>query len=163
MAAGHFWRMAHPSLSDGEREMPIDPIEPLEWSLWCDSLERLARHHARGGPFESCLRLAYHLAILAPPPFTQIVRVQLDEEQFEKLLEEGEYDRAVTGLVGPVLSFEVVPQPQSDEATARVWLPEFGEGRGTAPEAAAALFAAWLDFLAQLRPDQTRKSFRRFE
>lgn len=163
MTAGLFQAMAHPSTQDGEGEMPIDPIEPLEWKLWCDSLERLAQHHARGAPLKPCLRLAYHLAMLAPPPFSQIIRVPLDEQQFEELIDEEDYDAAVRGLLGPVVSFEVAHGPPADEAIARVWLPEFREGRGRAPAAAPALFAAWLDFLALLRPDQTRKSFRRLE
>ncbi len=59
--------------------MPDDPIESLEWNLWSDSLQGLLRQHAAGLSLESCLRLAYHLAVLAPSPFSQIVDAGCDE------------------------------------------------------------------------------------
>jgi hypothetical protein len=146
--------MFHPSYSDGGDTMPGDPIESLEWNLWCDSLEGLLRQYARGLPLEPYLRLAYHLAALAPSPFSQIVRFRCDERLFEKLLAEAQYDAAVTCLIGQAVSFEVARQPRSNEVFARVWLAEFPEGRGKGPSAAAALLTAWLRFLVSLRPPQ---------
>jgi len=135
--------------------MPDDPIESLEWNLWSDSLQGLLRQHAAGLSLESCLRLAYHLAVLAPSPFSQIVDAGCDEKLFEGLLAEGEYDAAVICLMGQAVSFEVARQPRSHQVVARAWLAEFPEGRGTAASSAPALLTAWLELLASFRPPRT--------
>jgi hypothetical protein len=152
ITAGLLPPMSHPPSSDGEGTMPGDPIESLEWNLWCDSLQGLLRQYARGAPLESYLRLAYHLAVLAPSPASQLVRVRCDEQLFETLLVEAEYEAAVMCLLGPAVSFELTHRPQSNDVVARVWLAEFPEGRGTARSTAPALLTAWLEFLASLRP-----------
>ncbi len=155
MRAGLLLPMPDPSSTDGGGDRPGDPIEPLEWTLWRDSLARLSRQHDRGAPLETSLRLASYLAILAPSPFAQIVRARCDEQLFEKLLDEAEYDAAVMCLMGRIVSFEVARRPRSSEVAARVWLVECPEeGRAMAHSAASALFAAWLDLLASLGPVQ---------
>jgi hypothetical protein len=155
IAAGLFRPMAHPSNWDGGGAMPGDPIEPLEWNLWCDSLRGLLRQHSAGLPLEACLRLAYHLAALAPSPFSQVVRTRCDEQLFERLLAEAEYDAAVICLMGEAVSFEVAREPRSHRVVARAWLAEFPEARGTAASSASALLAAWLELLASFEPSRT--------
>lgn len=134
----------------------------LDALSWFESLARLSAWTAAEAPIENALRLSYHLAALAPPPFGSIVACTLDETAFDKLLERQAFEAAAAALIGSALSYEIVSRAESP-ATVRVWLN--GGGGGETAEALAssdtlptALVRAWAVFLLNQATGRSHKS-----
>ena len=134
-------------------------LQPLEPSLWFESLGRLLR--AARGPrsqIENRLRQSYYLTNLAPPPFSALAKCEVDEAAFEALLKHAAFESAAICLVGKILSFEIARTMPGPEVSARVWVEDIcGEARLASDCVASALVQAWVELLLQLRlrtPDQ---------
>lgn len=122
----------------------------LDAVSWFESLARLSAWSASGAPIENVLRLSYHLAALAPPPFGTIAACTLDEAAFDAMLERQAFEAAAVSLIGTALSYEVVANAGTDQATVRVWLDNDGEVLMTSDTLALALARAWLAFMLNL-------------
>ena len=104
----------------------------LDALTWFESLARLSAWTAMGAPLANSLRIAHHLARLAPPPYSTIVRCGPDEQAFEALIERSAFEAA---------------------ATARVWLDgDAKEAEATEESPALALLQAWTRFMLALAP-----------
>ena len=120
-------------------------IAPLCAELWFDRLEKLAAGSL--GSLERSLRHACHLLQLSPEPLRPYTNWQIDEAEFESLLEDGDLDAAALLLVAaPIaLSFS-----ENDSAlrTALIkceFLGQFVVGRGDTK--AEAVLDAWTSCL----------------
>ena len=130
----------------------MNDIEPLELTVWFVAVRKLARRSKRpcGNELESLLRHSYHLLQLAPRQFRNMIRSELPEAAFEKLLEEAEFETAARALVGPpaILSLSRL---NADLFEARVCLAAELESPVThAAEPVAALLRAWTQCLVAL-------------
>lgn len=128
-------------------------LQPLDPSLWFESLGRLGR--AARGPksrIENRLRQSYYLTNLAPAPFSALARCEMEESQFEALLKHAAFESAAISLVGRILSFEIVRTVPGPEVSARVWVEDIcGEARVDSDCVASALIQAWVELLLKLR------------
>lgn len=133
-------------MAEGELE-PLDPV------LWFESLARLRQAvRRRESRIGNRLRQAYYLARLAPPPFSALVKCEMEEAAFEALLEEAALESAAVSLVGPILSFEITRAWPDHGVSARVWVEDLGgEGRSVSGCVASALIRAWIELLLQFR------------
>lgn len=122
----------------------------LDTLSWFESLARLSAWTASEAPIENVLRLSYHLAALAPPPFGTIAASALDEAAFDELLKQQAFEAAAIALIGTALSYEIVSRAGSDQPTVRVWLDGDGEAFMTSDTIAAALVRAWIAFMLNL-------------
>lgn len=122
----------------------------LDAVSWFESLARLSAWTASEAPIENVLRLSYHLATLAPPPFGAIVACTLDETALDELLERQAFEAAAVALIGSALSYEIVSRTGTDQSTVRVWLDGDGEVLVTSDTIAAALVRAWIAFMLNL-------------
>lgn len=122
----------------------------LDAVSWFESLGRLSAWTASEAPIENVLRLSYHLAALAPPPFGAIAACTIDETAFDELLERQAFEAAAVALIGSALSYEIVSRGATDQPTVRVWLDGDGEALMTSDTIAAALVRAWIAFMLNL-------------
>ena len=128
-----------------------DTIEPLLPSLWFERIEKIAAGHL--GRTENALRHAGHLLQLTPLCFRDVVRLGIDEESFEALLEAGDFDTAARYLVGQPTALSV----EGDrEAAFRATISCSILGRainGSGGTAAEAIVDAWTTCLLGLRSE----------
>lgn len=123
----------------------------LDATTWFEGLARLSSLIALGVPLENILRLANHLARLAPPPFAALGIGVDDEALFERMLERAWFEAAAVAVIGPGLSGEILARTatepaghmQSAGATA-------GQARAEAPP--LRLIRTWLAYLLTLAP-----------
>jgi hypothetical protein len=128
-----------------------DDIEPLEAALWFRRIEMIARGELPG--VENALRHAAHLLQLAPRPFRHLVRLSLDEDAFEALLERGEYYAAARHLVAQPAAL-VIEQDGGLRVRAAISCVILNRVlHGTGDTAAAAVLAAWTTCLLALRDE----------
>ena len=128
-----------------------DDIEPLEAALWFRRLEMIARGELPS--VENALRHAAHLLQLTPRPFRHLVRLSLEEDAFEALLERGEYDTAARNLVAQPAAL-VVDQHSDGAVRATISCAILHRVlHGTGDTAAAAILAAWTSCLLALRDE----------
>ena len=135
---------------------PSADIEPLAPELWLAALKQLSERQAAGGAnVGSLLRHAFHLLQLTPLPLRGIVRCQLDEEGFEKLLECGAFDAAAIALVGPPAGFSLrcAIGTRTRVFEAAVHLPGqlHPSADARSDSAASALVGAWSNCLLAIR------------
>ena len=150
--ADPIWCIPAPDRS-GANPMQRREQDYLDALTWFESLARLSAWTAMGAPLANSLRIAHHLARLAPPPYSTIVRCGPDEQAFEALIERAAFEAAATALVGTALSCEVLARSASGMATARVWLDgDAKEAEATEESPALALLQAWTRFMLALAP-----------
>lgn len=135
---------------------PSADIEPLAPELWFAALKHLSERQAAGGAnVESLLRHAFHLLQLAPLPLRGVVRCELNEEKFERLLECDAFDAAAVALVGPPAGFSLrcAIGTRKRVFEAAVHLPgQLHPSADTRSEnAASALVGAWASSLLAIR------------
>lgn len=128
-----------------------DDIEPLQAALWFRRIEMIARGELPS--VENALRHAAHLLQLTPRPFRRLVRLAIDEEAFEALLERGEYDTAARHLVSRPTAL-VVEQDGAGRVRATIGCVILKRVlRGSGDTAAAAVLDAWTTCLLALRSE----------
>ena len=87
-------------MNDGVKDSKMAKLSPLAPDLWFDRLGRLNdRLSTESIEIDQALRHAFHLSLLAPGPFADIIENSYDEESFEHLLVIERYDEAVELLV----------------------------------------------------------------
>jgi hypothetical protein len=125
-----------------------DDIEPLEAALWFRRIEIIAEGELPS--VENALRHAAHLLQLTPRPFRRLVRLSLEEDAFETLLERGEYDTAARSLVAQPAAL-VVDQDGDGAVRATISCAILDRVlHGTGDTAASAILAAWTTYLLAL-------------
>lgn len=136
---------------------PSVEIEPLEPELWFAALEQLSRRQAKAerGTVETLLRHAFHLTQLAPGPLRIVVRCELDEDSFERLLDTEAFDSAAVALVGPPAGFAlhcaVGNRHKVYQATVRLPGQRKPPVTARSEDAACALLGAWTNSLLALK------------
>jgi hypothetical protein len=128
-----------------------DDISPLAPALWFRRIEMIAGGELRS--VEHSLRHAAHLLQLTPTPLRQHVRLSLDEDGFEALLEAGEFDTAARYLVAQptALSIDQEPSGPIRAVISCAVLNRAIHGRGET--VAAAVLNAWTSCLLSLRAE----------
>jgi hypothetical protein len=128
-----------------------DDLEPLAPALWFRRVEMIARGELR--TVERALRHAAHLLQLTPMPFRDVVRMALDEESFEALLECGELDTAARHLIAQPTALTVKQDPDGlvEAVISCVILKRAIHGSGDT--VAAAILNAWTTCLLALRDE----------
>lgn len=128
-----------------------DDIEPLPSALWFRRIEMIANGELDS--VENSLRHAAHLLQLTPRPFRDVVRLSLDEEAFEALLEAGNLDTAARHLVAQPTALSV---DQDGNGPVRAVISCVILGRaihGTGETVATAVLDAWTTCLLALRTE----------
>ena len=122
--------------------MMSEPIEPLVPSLWFERIEMVAGGHL--GTVENTLRHAAHLLQLTPTPFREVVRLGIDEEGFEALLDAGDFDTAARHLVGQPTALSIDADQGKSKFKATINCSILGRAiRGSGETVAIAVLDAW--------------------
>ncbi len=126
-------------------------IKPLAPALWFRRIEMIARGEL--GTIERALRHAAHLIQLTPKPFREVVRLSLEEETFEALLEAGELDAAAKHLIAQPAALKVRQDSSGlvEAVISCVILKRAIHGSGDT--VAAAVMDAWTTCLLALRDE----------
>ena len=128
-----------------------DDIEPLAPALWFGRIEMIARGELSS--VENSLRHAAHLLQLTPRPFRHLVRLSLDEDVFEALLEAGELDTAARHLVAQPTALTVDEDPDGPIHAVISCAIVKRAIHGTGNTVAAAVLNAWTTCLLALRTE----------
>ena len=126
-----------------------DEIEPLAPALWFRRIETIARGELSS--VEASLRHAAHLLQLTPAPFRDVVRPSLNEDDFEALLEAGQFDTAARYLVAQPTALSV---DEDSDGCVRAVISCVILKRaihGTGETVATAILDAWTTCLLALR------------
>lgn len=126
-----------------------EDIEPLAPALWFRRIEMIRRGELR--TMEDTLRHASHLLQLTPRPFRHVVRLAVDEDSFEALLEAGEFDAAARHLIAQptALTIDDVTTGRVRATISCVILDRAIDGSGDT--VASAVLDAWTTCLLALR------------
>ena len=144
-----------------------EDIEPLAPALWFRRIEMIRRGELRN--IEDSLRHASHLLRLTPRPFRHVMRLSLDEEAFEALLEAGELDTAAKHLIAQPTAL-TIDEGRAGNIRATISCVILDRAiHGTGDEVASAILDAWTTCVLALRdefgedlinlPDQARQKF----
>lgn len=128
--------------------------EPLDPETWFNQIERVAKTLSEmdGESPDACIRRAFHIANLAPAPLRPFVKITLEEEVLERLLECGAYASAVVSLLHRDMGLTIARLPTSQEYRADVSLPhEEASGKGQHDSLEKAVLEAWAKCLLALR------------
>lgn len=129
--------------------MSTSYIAPLCADVWFARIEKLARGELHS--LERSLRHLFHLVQLTPPQFRHLVHSELDEEQFEVLLDAGELDLAASSLLARPLRLAIAPDGANGLVTARIQCPNCSTVfTGIGKCSASAGLASWLNCLLSL-------------
>lgn len=132
--------------------MMSEPIEPLVPSIWFERIEMVAQGHL--GTVENALRHAAHLLQLTPAPFREVVRLGIDEEGFEALLDAGDFDTAARHLVGQPTALSIDADQGKSKFKATINCSILGRAiRGSGETVAIAVLDAWTTCLIGLRSE----------
>lgn len=126
-------------------------IEPLDAALWFERVEIIA---AGAFDLERSLRHASHLLQLTPYPLRHVVRLAIDEDSFEALLEAGELDAAARHLVAQPTALAIKNEGNGvlvEASISCVILKRVVTGTG--PTEADAILNAWASCLLALRAE----------
>lgn len=127
-------------------------VEPLAPELWFERIGVIARRELRST--ENALRHALHLLQLSPREFRPPNHVQIDEAEYEALLEAGELNTAARWLVdAPTLSVRTSTSEGGVKVAVRcstLNLTMIGEGASEAD----AILQAWSKCLLKLKGDE---------
>jgi len=124
-------------------------IEPLDATLWFRRVEKIAKGDLGG--IESSLRHASHLLQLTPLPFRDVVRLAIDEDQFEALLAAGELDQAARHLIAQPTALTVETAGPGLSVRATISCVILNQAiSGTGSTVATAVLSAWTTCLLAL-------------
>jgi hypothetical protein len=127
-------------------------VKPLASRLWFRRIERIANGEL--ADIECALRHAAHLLQLAPLRFRQVLRLAVDEDCFEALLANGEYDSAARHLIAQPAALTVEEQAGRTRFRATIGCVILNRAvHGTGESVATAILAAWTSCLLALESD----------
>lgn len=127
-------------------------IEPLASALWFQRIEKVANGEMRS--VEHALRHACHLLQLTPAPFRHVVRLAIDEDRFEALLEAGDFDTAARHLIAQPTALTVEEDQGEPRVRATISCVILNRAiAGTGDTVASAVLAAWTTCLLALKEE----------
>lgn len=127
-------------------------VEPLDSAVWFRRIEMIARGELRS--LEHALRHASHLLQLAPAPFRDVVRLAIDEDRFEALLEAEDFDTAARHLIAQPTALTIEDSLDGTKARAAISCPILNRTiRGEGETVAWAILSAWTTCLLDLRSE----------
>lgn len=130
----------------------IDRIEPLIPAVWFSRIEKIAKGEMPS--MENALRHAFHLLQLTPAPFRHVVRASIDEDDFEELLELGDFDTAARHLIAQPAALSVAEDEPGQTFRATISCVILNRAlHGAGDSVAAAVLAAWTTCLLALRTE----------
>lgn len=128
-------------------------VEPLDAAIWFRQIEKIARGKLPG--MEQSLRHASHLLQLTPTPFRQVIRLAIDEDAFEAMLEAGEFDSAARHLIAQPAALAVVELNGGRSFQATISCVITNQTiHGSGPTVADAVLSAWTTCLLALEKDE---------
>ena len=126
--------------------------EPLYSADWFRRIEKIASGEL--GSVEKALRHASHLLQLTPAPFRHVVKLAIDEECFEELLEAGELDAAARYLIAQPAALTVTDDADGGGIRATISCVILNRAiSGMGESVATAILAAWTKCLLALRTE----------
>jgi hypothetical protein len=132
-------------------------IEPMDAALWFRRIEKIARGDLGGT--EQSLRHAAHLLQLTPLQFNHVVRLAIDEDQFEGLLADGDFDTAAQHLIAQPAALTIEPDASSSSVRATIGCVILNRAiSGTGETVASAVLSAWTTCLLALEDSANRLS-----
>lgn len=140
------------SIRHRKRFMKTD-IEPLEPTTWFIQIEKLLNSTLKldgQGP-DAVLRHAVHLTQLTPRPLQSIIRLQVEEETIEDMLDCSAYASAIMMILSPPIEYKL-EQTGSGKYLASVSCPNSPcSGQGEAPTIEEALLYGWCRCILDMR------------
>lgn len=129
-----------------------EDIEPLAAELWFRQFEKLA--NGEFACIERALRHTSHLLQLTPAPFRHVLRLAIEEDRLEALLEAEEFDTAARHLIAQPTAFAYEVEQKEDSIRATVSCPILGRAvHGTGSTVASAILAVLTTGLLSLRDE----------
>lgn len=126
-----------------------DYAEELESTLWFRRIDMIASDALPS--IENELRHASHLLQLTPEPLRPLVGLGIEEEEFEALLDAGDFDAAARYLVAQPTALSVEGSG-GDIVRATIQCSILGRPiSGVAPTVAKAILRAWTTCLLAVR------------
>lgn len=133
----------------------MDHIEPLDSALWFKQIEKIANGGLAG--MEQSLRHASHLLQLTPIRFREVVRLAIEEEDFERLLAAEDYDTAARHLIAQPTALAVVERDGGQSIQASISCVILNRTiHGSGPTVAHAVLSAWTTCLLALDTDERK-------
>lgn len=124
-------------------DIPEDELLDLRtWLVALGRLEALLSHQPDAVHLARALRQAFHLAQLAPGPIRRVLTPACREEEFERLVDTGELERAARLLVPPGLPITVLKTSPAHTVVLRADAFD-AAGTWVSADPAAALLGAW--------------------
>ena len=124
-------------------------IEPLNSQIWFGRIELIAGATL---PLENALRHASHLLQLAPTQFRNVLRLAIDEDSFEALLDAGDFDAAARHLVAQPTSLSVTHGASGSMVSAEISCVVLKRViQGTGKSEADAILDAWASCVLALK------------
>jgi hypothetical protein len=128
-------------------------IEPLDSALWFRQIEKIANGALAG--MEQSLRHASHLLQLTPLRFRDVVRLAINEDEFEELLDAGDFDTAARHLIAQPAALEVGDHEDGRNIQATISCLILNRAiHGSGPTIADAVLSAWTTCLLALETDE---------
>jgi hypothetical protein len=131
--------------------MPQD-IDPLSPELWFQRIQYLRdRLEQNAIGFEEAIRHAYHLSLLAPSIFRELIGATVPEAHLEKLLAQKRFESAAGSIITSE-HFKVGVSIPDGHAVVTITSPIFdAQSQCAHEEIGQALLGAWLAALLAIR------------
>lgn len=126
--------------------------EPLDPASWFSRLRRLDAMASEGAPTDRLIRVAYHLARLAPMAMRDIVPSPYSEEDLDAVLDCDAHEHAMLRLIGPKFALHLEKLRDETVFMAIVGLDSDADtGAAQSEDCATAVLMAWVRCLTNLQ------------
>lgn len=124
---------------------------PLSPELWLGRLSLLKERVSTSSfDIEQALRHGFHLSLLAPGPFANLLGASCDEGRFEHLLEKKQYDAAADILTASDF-FDISINVPNGQAVVQITTEIYDLSVAvTACDTASAMLIAWLEIILKI-------------
>lgn len=130
----------------------------LSVEIWLREMQMLVKRcsHEASRFEDRVVRKAFHLAVLSPPPFRQMLNVRLTERELEMWLELGDIEHVARSIAGTPIQLTFLASSEEDRYRAALFdRANFAVNfEGASP--ALAIIGAWAHSL--IRPQESKPS-----